>query len=77
MVYLKTMVEDELLCTGLIEMHELDFPGRIGTPTPLQGPTKKHIGLRQGVINTRLDLDEDHLSNPIQEEKNMIKKHEL
>jgi len=28
MVYLKTMVEDELLCTGLIEMHELDFPGR-------------------------------------------------
>ena len=77
MVYLKTMVEDELLCAGLTEMHELDFPGRIGTPTPLQGPTKKHIGLRQGVINTRLDLDEDHLSNPIQEEKNMIKKHEL
>jgi len=28
MVYLKTMVEDELLCTGLIVMHELDAPGR-------------------------------------------------
>ena len=72
-----SQVADEVLYTGLIEMHELDFPGRIGTPTPLQGPTKKHIGLRQGVINTRLDLDEDHLSNPIQEEKNTIKKHEL
>ena len=29
------------------------------------------------VIKTRLDLDEDHLTNPIQEEKNMIKKHEF
>jgi len=27
MVYLKTMVEDELLCTGLTEMQELDAPG--------------------------------------------------
>jgi len=27
MVYLKTMVEDELLCTGLTQMQELDAPG--------------------------------------------------
>jgi len=27
MVYLKTMVEDELLCTGLTQMQELDAQG--------------------------------------------------
>ena len=46
------------------------------TDTHTEDPTPKYIGLRQEDMTIRLDLDEDHLYNPIQEEKNMIKKHE-
>jgi len=47
------------------------------TDTHTEDPTPKYIGLRQEDLPARKDLDEDHLCNPIQEEKNMIKKHEF
>ena len=48
------MCADEVLYTGLIEMQELDAPGR--SPW-IKGPKPKYMGLWHAEMTTRLDLD--------------------
>ena len=49
-----SQVVDEVLYTGLLEMQELDAPGR--SPEVALGPTPKYMELQQANMLSRHDL---------------------